>query len=157
MAQGTTRGHSASTRRPNQASSGSFRSESPRARRIRCAQQVCRACSHWQYTPSPSLTRIPAQRAIRASQAAVFRLACPLHNATGVLTMPHHHANTPCWSQLVASMSLTVARRAFAAIASYPGAIAAETRSTAPWTAPRLRWTPKTDGQNSCTALRLPR
>ena len=39
------------TRRPNQASPGSFRSDRPRARRIRCARQVCRPCTQCQYTP----------------------------------------------------------------------------------------------------------
>ena len=47
----TSRCNSVSTRRPHQPSSGSCRSESPRARRIRCARQVCRPCTHWPYTP----------------------------------------------------------------------------------------------------------
>jgi hypothetical protein len=47
------------------------------AKRIRWARQVCHAYAHWQYTPKPSLTRIPARRSIRASNTALFRLTSP--------------------------------------------------------------------------------
>jgi hypothetical protein len=146
--------HVARTRRPHQASAGAVRSERPRARRSRGATPVCRACPHGQYTPEPALTRIPAQRAIRASNAAVCRWACTVTKATVVFPITHHHVNTPCGYQLGASMEWTAARRAVAAIAASTATSASEPRSTAPWTPPRLRWPPKTAGQSSCTARR---
>jgi hypothetical protein len=69
-----------------------------------------------------------------------------LDQGDGGVPHPPHHVNTPCWYQPVSFLSLTVAYRAFAAIAS-------ETLSPAHWMAPRRRWPPQTAWQNAGTTL----
>jgi len=47
---------------------------------------------------------MPAQCAVKASNATWLRLVCTLNNATVVLTITHSHANTPCRYQPVSSI-----------------------------------------------------